>query len=70
MISLPFSRLVLLAAILAGVLLFAATSAAERGEGAAIPACTQGTSSIGPIVIRDGRVVGGDPTPHTESCVP
>jgi hypothetical protein len=27
-------------------------------------------SSIGPVFIKDGKVVGGDTTPHTEACLP
>ena len=32
--------------------------------------CTHGVSSIGPVYIKDGKVVGGDTTPHTEACLP
>jgi hypothetical protein len=32
--------------------------------------CTHGVSSIGPVFIKDGKVVGGDTTPHTEACLP
>ena len=32
--------------------------------------CTRGVSSIGPVFIENGRVVGGDTTPHTEACLP
>jgi hypothetical protein len=32
--------------------------------------CTHGLSSIGPVVIKDGKVVGGDTIPHTEACLP
>ena len=31
--------------------------------------CTHGVSSIGPVFLKDGKVVGGDTTlPHTEAC--
>jgi len=32
--------------------------------------CTHGVSSIGPVFIKDGKVVGGDTTPRTEACLP
>jgi hypothetical protein len=32
--------------------------------------CTHGVSSIGPVLIKDGKIVGGDTTPHTEACLP
>lgn len=32
--------------------------------------CTHGVSSIGPVFIENGRVVGGDTTPRTEACLP
>ena len=32
--------------------------------------CTHGVSSIGPVYIENGKVVGGDTTPHTEACLP
>jgi hypothetical protein len=31
--------------------------------------CTHGSSSIGPVEIVDGRVVGGSLTPQTEACL-
>ena len=65
-----FARLAWIGAILAAVLLFAATSSAERMTAGAKPACTHGVSSIGPVVLRDGKVVGGNGTPHTEACLP
>jgi hypothetical protein len=33
-------------------------------------ACTHGASSIGPVYIENGKVVGGDRTPVTEACLP
>jgi hypothetical protein len=63
-----FTRLAWIGAILA-VLLFAATSSAERMSPDTTPACTHGMSSIGPVVLRDGKLVGGDDTPHTEACL-
>jgi hypothetical protein len=32
--------------------------------------CTHGLSSIGPVTIVDGKIVGGLPTPDTEACLP
>ena len=33
------------------------------------PRCTHGLSSIGPVEIKLGQVVGGDAVPHTEACL-
>lgn len=45
------------------------------GLAAAVPSharerCTHGVSSIGPVFIENGKVVGGDTTPDTEACLP
>lgn len=32
--------------------------------------CTHGVSSIGPVLIQNGKVVGGDTTPDTQACLP
>jgi hypothetical protein len=32
--------------------------------------CTHGVSSIGPVTIEHGKIVGGDTTPQTEACLP
>jgi uncharacterized membrane protein YhiD involved in acid resistance len=32
--------------------------------------CTHGVSSIGPVYIANGKVVGGDTTPDTQACLP
>jgi hypothetical protein len=32
--------------------------------------CTHGVSSIGPLVIANGRPVSGSTTPATEACLP
>jgi hypothetical protein len=34
------------------------------------PACTHGASSIGPVTIANGKVVGGSTVPHTQACLP
>jgi hypothetical protein len=33
------------------------------------PPCTHGASSIGPVTLVDGMVVGGSTVPHTEACL-
>jgi hypothetical protein len=45
---------------------------AARGDGERTQAqrCTHGLSSIGPVEIVDGKIVGGSPQPHTEACLP
>jgi len=50
------------------VLVVIGLAAAVRGD--ARQGCTHGLSSIGPVLIKDGKVVGGDTTPHTEACLP
>jgi hypothetical protein len=65
-----FTRLAWIGSILAAVLLFAATSSADLTSAGTTPACTHGSSSIGPVVFRDGKLVGGDGTPRTEPCLP
>jgi hypothetical protein len=54
---------VALAAMMAVGLVAAASGRDDRR-------CTHGASSIGPVILRNGRVVGGDTTPHTEACLP
>jgi pyrimidine deaminase RibD-like protein len=44
------------------------TAAVARGQAGA--RCTHGVSSVGPVFLRDGKIVGGDTTPHTEACLP
>jgi len=43
---------------------------AAAGHGKARQRCTHGVSSIGPVYIENGKVVGGDTTPHTDACLP
>ena len=66
-----YSRIArLVAIIVAGLLLFVTPSSAERGHPRfKRPFCTHGASSIGPVYFRDGKVVGGNTTPHTEACL-
>lgn len=54
-------RLALVAAIVA--LAVAATATARR------PVCTHGVSSIGPVTLVGGHLLG-DTKPHTEACLP
>jgi len=56
----------LVAAVVAASIVLGLGSA-EPGR--ARPGCTHGASSIGPVYIKDGKVVGGDTTPHTEICL-
>jgi hypothetical protein len=65
------SRAARIAAIMiAGLLLFVASSAAERGVPPAKKAvCTHGVSSIGPVYLRDGKIIDGNTTPHTDACL-
>jgi hypothetical protein len=56
------------AIIVAGLLLFVASSSANRPH-VKKPICTHGASSIGPIFLRAGKVVRGNTAPHTEACL-
>jgi hypothetical protein len=58
--------------IVAGLLLVLVVVGAANGNGEPkrTHACTHGVSSIGPVEISDGKVVGGSTTPHTEACLP
>jgi hypothetical protein len=31
--------------------------------------CTHGVSSIGPVTVENGRIVGGSTVPHTQACL-
>lgn len=52
-----------------GIVALFMLSMAAANTGDAKRSCTHGLSSIGPVYLRDGRVVG-DTTPHTEACLP
>jgi hypothetical protein len=54
-------------ATIAVAVVFGVAAAAGRNP---TPRCTHGLSSIGPVEIQNGRLVGGDPEPHTEACLP
>jgi hypothetical protein len=43
---------------------------AAAAPGHARQRCTHGVSSVGPVFIENGKVVGGDTTPDTEACLP
>jgi|SRR5579862_1260500 hypothetical protein len=32
--------------------------------------CTHGVSSIGPVTVENGKVVGGSTVPRTQACLP
>jgi hypothetical protein len=57
-----------LALLVATFVLSASASSARPAAGGS--SCTGGASSIGPVYVRGGKVVGGDTTPHTERCLP
>ena len=52
------------------VVLLSAPSASGREGQETGKRCTHGVSSIDPIVLANGKVVGGSLTPHTEACLP
>ena len=54
------------------VLLVLVLVGATRGAtpAAGNQACTHGVSSVGPVEIVNGQVVGGSTTPHTDACLP
>jgi hypothetical protein len=53
----------------AAFLLLATPSAARHGRTGGGGPCTHGASSIGPVVFRNGKIVGPEPVPHTEACL-
>jgi hypothetical protein len=65
-------RVVLALWIVAGLLLVLVVVGAAKGNGKPGQShrCTHGVSSIGPVEIANGKVVGGSATPHTEACLP
>ena len=64
-------RAVLALWMVVGVLLVLVVVGAARGDGKPSQGhrCTHGVSSIGPVEIENGKVVGGSTTPHTEACL-
>jgi hypothetical protein len=55
---------VIVVAVAAGIAV--ASVSAENRQ----PQCTHGVSSVGPVTIVNGRVVGGSTIPHTQACLP
>jgi hypothetical protein len=56
----------------AGLLLVLVLVGAARGDDnkpKPSDRCTHGVSSIGPLEIANGKLVGGSTTPHTEACL-
>jgi len=55
----------------AGLLLVLVLVGAARGDDKPKRShrCTHGVSSIGPVEIVSGKVIGGSTTPHTEACL-
>ena len=68
---LPARPLLLVLWAIAAVLLVLVVVGAARGD---VPhrvrGCTHGVSSIGPVAVVDGKVVGGSARPHTQACLP
>jgi hypothetical protein len=64
-------RVVVALWIVAGLLLVLVVAGAAKGNGTPkqTHACTHGVSSIGPVELMNGKVVGGSTTPHTEACL-
>jgi hypothetical protein len=64
-------RAVLALWILVGLLVVLVVVGAARGNDRPKRShrCTHGLSSIGPVQIENGKVVGGSATPHTEACL-
>jgi hypothetical protein len=58
---------VALAIVLSAVLVVGLVAASP---GRARQRCTHGVSSVGPVYINDGKIVGGDTTPDTQACLP
>jgi hypothetical protein len=48
----------------------AGIAVASVRAGDAKPPCTHGASSVGPVTIVKGKVVGGSTVPHTQACLP
>jgi hypothetical protein len=63
-------RLAAFATLVTVGLVMLTAGAIENGKADSHPACTHGASSLGPIELRDGVVVGGNTTPTTEACLP
>ena len=63
-------RVAAFATIAAVALVMLTAGAIENGKADSHPACTHGASSLGPISLSDGQVVGGSTTPTTEACLP
>ena len=57
--------------VVAGLLLVFVLVGAAKGDDKPKRSqrCTHGVSSIGPVEIANGTVVGGSTTPHTEACL-
>jgi hypothetical protein len=55
----------LVSAVAAGLGVVSVHAASGKRQG-----CRYGVSSIGPVIIADGVVVGGSTVPQTEDCLP
>jgi hypothetical protein len=63
-------RIAALSTAVTVALVLLTSGAIENGRADSRPVCTHGASSLGPIVLQDGQVVGGSTTPTTEACLP
>ena len=59
-----------LVALAIGVSVLIVFGLVAAGPGNARERCTHGVSSVGPVYIQDGKVVGGETTPDTQACLP
>jgi hypothetical protein len=64
-----FSHSAVVPAIAAAIATALVLGVAAAAGGDATRRCTHGLSSIGPVRIESGQIVGGDSTPHTEACL-
>jgi hypothetical protein len=55
---------VLVVVLAAGVAVASVRAGGEKSR------CTHGASSIGPVTLVNGKVVGGSTVPHTQACLP
>jgi hypothetical protein len=57
--------------VVVGLLLVLVVLGAARGndEPRRSQRCTHGLSSIGPVQIANGKIIGGSATPHKEACL-
>ena len=57
-------------AVLSVVLLAGGIGASAKNPPAKGRHCTHGVSSIGPVTVENGKIVGGSTVPDTQACLP